>query len=1027
MNFTEFFIRRPVFTLVISLVLTIAGIIGYLHLPLRWIPNISPPIVSVYTEYAGASAGLVESQISTPIEASLAGVDGIETLSSNSREGVSFITLEFKQGHSLNAAVEDVRSAIQRINGTLPIDAKTPIINKADSTAMPIMYIAFSDSKRSPQDVSDYVKQFILPQLQTVEGVATVSTYGERQPALHIWLDPAKMTASNITVEDINNVLTQQNIEVPSGKIRSANRYYNVVTNETLKNVNEFNDLILRDTNNQTVRLKDVAEAKIDAEDSDSIFRVNGNSAVALAIVPQSNANPLDVAKQIKIELQKVKKTLPASMQTNIVFDQSDFIKSSIFHVYESLFESILLVLLVIFLFLASWRAAFIPIITIPVCLITTFGVMYISNASINTITLMAFVLAIGLVVDDAIVMLENIMRYREQGMQPFPAAIKGSREIVFPIIAMTITLAAVYAPIAFTSGILGSVFWEFAITLAGAVLVSGLVALTLSPMMSARLLGEANQRTRYGEKLFHFLDKLQAGYQRVLDYVLERRGRVILLVVIAAMIGFFVSRSLPTELSPLEDMNQVEAHISAPRNASFDYTDSYARTLEKIYDKVPEVEMHASEVGFWSPSKSTQYITLVPRNKRSQSVVDIAATLNDKVKNIAGVKISIVPSASPLSWFSDGSGASVVMKVMSSMDYKNLHDVMQRFVTAAQKYPGFTSVDSSLKWDGEQFEVNINREKADDMKVPMSNITNAISILMAGRMAGHYEFNGNLYNIIVQMNQAALSNPNIISELYVRNQNNSMVPLSDLASVTESTSPESLPHFDRLRADTLHATLAPGTTIAEAVNELQTLAAQILPDNAKYSFQGDAKTYLDSSGKMGITFLLALLFIYLVLAAQFESFVDPFVILLTVPFAIIGALVTLKMVGGSLNLYSGIALVTLIGLIAKHGILITEFANQQRRLGKYIEDAVITAAKLRLRPILMTTAAMVLGALPLALASGSGSETRQQIGWVIVGGLLFGTFFSLIVVPIAYTYLARFKKIETVPVEISQKDASPC
>ncbi len=1010
MGFTEFFIRRPALTIVISLVLLIVGIISYKQLVVRWVPNINPPIVSIYTSYPGASANLIETQITTPIEAALSGVDGIETLSSNSKENTSNINIEFKLGHNINTAVEDVRSALQHIAGALPTDAKMPEIEKADPNSNPIMFIAFSDSHRSAQAVSDYVKQFLLPRFETIDGVSTVSTYGERASAMHIWLDPMKMAASNITVDDVNKILTQQNIQLPSGQIRGATRFYSIVTNETLKSANEFNNLIIRDNQNQIIRLKDIGQAVVDAANTDSIFRVNGNEAVALAIIPQSTANPLDVANAVTHEFNQMVKTLPEGMQGKIAFNQTTYIKSSIQHVYRSLIEAIVLVLIVIYLFLASFRAALIPIVTIPICLIATCAVMYCFNISINIITLMAFVLAIGLVVDDAIVMLENISRHIESGMQPFMAAIKGSREIVVPIIAMTLTLVVVYAPIAFTSGLLGSVFWEFAMTLASAVLISGIVALTLSPMMSARLLKKTVE-SPYSQWLHQSFSVLQDNYQQLLIRLFTKKMLLLVVLGIVGITGVLLYRSLPSELSPAEDMNEIDVYISAPRDASFQYTDSYIRQLEAIYKKIPDIESYVSQGGFFAASKGMQFISLTPREKRSRTEMDILQSIDLQSKQLAGVNVYTSPGTSPLMWFSGSDGSSVSLRVMSAMDYKKLHEIMQRLVAKARDYPGFSRVDSSLKWDGSQFEVSVDREKAAATQVSMQDVTNTISTFLAGRNTGHFEYDGNLYDIIVQMDKSALSNPNIISELYVRNANNTMVPLSDLVTMTETTSPEVLPHYDRLRSDTLHASLKPGFTIADAVKTLQKMTHDILPDNAKYEFEGEAKNYLDSSSKMNVTFILALIFIYLVLVAQFENFLDPFIILLTVPFAMIGALLALKITGGSLNIYSNIALVTLIGLIAKHGILITEFANHQMRMGLSAKAAVIHAAKLRLRPILMTTAAMMLGALPLAFATGSGAETRHPIGWVIVGGLLLGTFFSLIVVPVTYVAFARLRK----------------
>jgi multidrug efflux pump len=1012
MNFTELFIKRPALTIVIMLVITIIGLMSYKNLQVRWIPNVTPPIVSIDTRYPGASPSLVESQVTTPIENALAGVDGIESINSNSKQGMSDVSLTFRIGHNINSAVEDVRSALQGATESFPKDVKPPIVGKWDLNGEPIIYIAFSDEHRTDKEVSNYVKQFVTPRIQSIEGVATVQTYGERTFAMRIWLDPMKMAAANVTVDDVSHVLDQQNVQVPSGQIHGANRLYTVVTNETLRSANEFNELTIRANQGQIIRLKDIGQAVVDVENADSAFRADGQSAVALAIVPQSTANPLSVADKVETQFQQFKKTLPAGMQAKIIYNEANFIHASIDSVYESLAEAVAFVLIVIFLFLAAWRAAIIPIVTIPICLISSFAVLYLLGFTINTVTLMAFVLAIGLVVDDAIVMLENISRHIESGLSPFAAAIKGSREIVFPIIAMTVTLVAVYAPIAFTSGILGSVFREFAVTLAATVLISGFVALTLSPMMCSRMLVKQEQNTRYAEWLKEKFTFLQQTYANLLFTLLAKKKWILLSLILVSGIGVLTYLYLPSELAPSEDMSQVEISIAGPRNASFQYTDAYAHQLEKIYKTIPEVESYGSSVGFGSPSRGFQFLTLKPQNKRHRTAQEVADDLSAQVKSLPGVRVSVFTPPPPLTWFSEGNGSSIYLEVMSATDYRSLHTIMQQLIIDAQKYPGFSKVDSKLKWDGEQFELNINREKAADMQVPMPNITNTISTFLAGRNVGYFEYDGNQYNIVMQMNQASLSSPKIISQLYVRNESNKMVPISGLVTMHETTTPEVLPHFDRFRDDVLYVTLAPGYTIGEAVKALQKIAKESLPDNAKFMFQGQAKDYLDSAGNTVITFLLALVFIYLILVAQFESFIDPLIILLTVPFAMIGALVTLKLTGCSLNMYSNIGLVTLIGLIAKHGILITEFANQKRALGMTVQAAVVEAATLRLRPILMTTAAMVLGALPLALASGSGAESRQQVGWVIVGGMLLGTFFSLIVVPVAYTFLARWKKV---------------
>ena len=1015
MNFTEFFIRRPAFTIVVMLIITLLGVISFSRLPLRWIPDVNPPVISIDSIYQGASANLMETQVTTPLEQALSDIEGVESMTSRSSVGQSTITLTFKLGRNMNAAVEDVRSNIAGV-GNLPRDMDSPTVSKAQSDDMPEMFLAFSDSARSSKDVSDYIDQFIMPRLQTVDGVDTVITYGNQISAMRIWLDPAKMAASKTTVDDVNAVVTQQNVEVPSGQIRGADRFFNVVTNETLKSSSQFNDLIIKNDLKQVVRLKDIGETVVAPANTDSAFRVDGEPAIAVGIIPQSTANPLTVANGISKALIEIKKSLPSSMHASIVYNSADYIHESVKSVYEALAEAAICVLLVIYLFLASWRATLIPVITIPVCLLSTMAFLYVFHLSLNTITLMAFVLAIGLVVDDAIVMLENIMRYVEFGMKPFAAALKGSREIVVPIIAMTLTLTAVYLPIIFTNGMMGAIFYEFALTLAGAVLVSGFVALTLSPMMCARVLKKETTNSRYSQWLAVQQILWREKYCILLLHILQNRKRILIILALVGLSGYGIYRALPLELAPDEDRNEIDAYASAPHDASFQYTDAYIKKLEALYASIPEVKSYIAGVGINnSPAQSFQIIALKPRNQRKRSAQEIAQDINSKLNQFAGVRAFIQVPPSPLVHLASSSGNNVALMVMSAGDYKDLNISMQQLLTAAKKTGMFVYIDNQLKWDREQFEVNIDREKAADLGVPMSSITSTISTMLAGRNDGKFEYGGEQYNIIAQMNQQSLANPNIIPQLYVRNNKGEMVSLADLVTTSETTNPGALTHYSRLRADRLVASLAPGYTIADAVTALDKISKQVLPDNMKTAFMGEALTFLESNNTMAVTFLLAIIFIYLILVAQFESFIDPFVILFTVPFAVIGALLTLWAAGGTLNIYSDIGLVTLIGLIAKHGILITEFANHARLRGYSILDAIIEAAMLRLRPILMTTSAMVLGALPLALATGAGSETRHQIGWVVVGGMLIGTFFSLIVVPVAYTYLAGFKKLNLV------------
>lgn len=1008
MNLPAFCIRRPAFTIVISLVMVIIGILSFTHLPLRWIPNINPPEVTISTTYNGANARIVEKEITKVIEEAMSGVNGVETMTSSTHQGSSDVYVTFQLGRNMDAAVEDVRSNIERIRESLPRDAGTPIVSKADLNSQAIMYLSFYDPHRSESEMSDYLDKFVVPTFETMNGVGSVPIYGKRTTAMRVWLDPEKMAASRVTVGDVVDLLREQNTTIPSGQIRGHDRLYNVSTTTELKNAAEFNNLVLRGNQNQLLRLKDIGDTRLDPESTDGSFRVKGQTAIAIGIVPQSNANPLEVDENVRKAFNNILKTLPTGMQGEIVYNQADYIRASIKSVYESFFEAILFVWLVIFVFLCSFRATLIPIITIPVCLISSFAVLAIFGFSINTITLMAFVLAIGLVVDDAIVMLENISRHIEAGMTPYKAALVGSKEMIFPIIAMTMTLAAVYAPIAFTPGLLGVIFREFTFTLAGAVIISGIVALTLSPMMSARLLTSTEHTNRYAQWVTSKMQVLQTYYQALLQQLLNKRKWVAVSLAGITVMGMFLYHGLPAELAPREDMGEVYIQMAAPRSASFQYTDSYAKELEKIVNKIPDIKSYFTVSGSYSVSHAFLGIQLKPSKERKASTNTILAQLTSETNNLAGVRVHVFQPVPPLAQFTGGDeGDSVGMYLMTTGDYRHLQQSSLVFLDELKKLPQFTRVDNKLKWDSEEFQIDIDRDKAADLKVPVASIANTISTLLASRTIGKVDD----AKVIVQMRESSLQNPNILSELYVRNLDGDVIPLSQFSSVKTVSAPEVFHRNMRLHADTISITLAPNIKMADAVALLTKTAKATLPEDIRFEFTGEAKSFLESAGATILTFGLALLFIYLVLVAQFESFIDPLIILFTVPFAIIGALVTLWLFGGSLNIYSNIGLITLIGLIAKHGILITEFANQMQEEGKSIQDAVIAAAMLRLRPILMTTAAMILGALPLAFAFGPGAESRQQVGLVVTGGLFFGTFFSLIVIPVMYTYLSPYKR----------------
>ncbi len=1009
-NLPELCIRRPAFTIVISLVMTIIGIIGLMNLPVRWVPNVNPPQITIRTAYPGASASLVEHDVTKVIEDALSGINGMETLTSSSKQGESNIDVTFKLGRNMDAAVEDVRSSLEHVRDDLPKDARNPTVLKADPSNDAMMYLSFYDAHLGERELSDYVEQYIVPSFETIDGVASVWTYGNRISAMRIWLKPNKMASANISMDEVINVLKANSVSAPSGQIRSKDRFYSVIADTVLKTPEQFNELIVRDNENQVVRIKDIGEAVLGAENSDSIFRINGKPGIALGMVAQSTANPLEVEQRVKKVFADLKRTLPAGIEAHIIYNQADYIRASIHSVYESFFEAVLFVWLVILIFLGRFRATLIPIMTIPVCLISSFGILYFFNFSINTITLMAFVLAIGLVVDDAIVMLENISRHMEEGMAVIPAAIKGSKEMIFPVIAMTLTLAAVYTPIAFTPGLLGVLFREFTFTLAGAVLISGFVALTLSPMMCSRILTKTYSVNHYDQWLLSMLRRLQEAYQAFLDFLLIKRKWVILILLSMGVIGFGIYRMLPSELAPAEDMNQIDVSIAAPRSASYQYTDSYVKQLEAMYQQIPEIDSYLS-MGGYSSSHSFQILLLKPKAERKRSTEEIAQLLTSEVNALSGVRVNVFTPPPPLAQFAGSDeGDHIGLVLLTSNDYRNLQQSVASVMDAVRQVPAFVHADNKLKWDGEQFQLNIDRDKAADLKLNLPDLTNTLSTLLAGRTIGK----ANNANIIVQMDELDLANPNIFQQLYLRNAEGKMVPLSLVMNVQETTAPEYFQHYNRLRSDTVYVTPAPDFKLADVIQTLQGIAKEKLPYDIKYTFSGEAKSFLESTGKTLLTFFLALVFIYLVLVAQFESFIDPFIIMLTVPFAVVGALFTLKLFGGTLNIYSNIGLITLMGLIAKHGILITDFANRLRADGLSIHDAIIKASVLRLRPILMTTAAMILGALPLAFAFGPGAENRQQVGLVIAGGLLFGTMFSLIIVPVAYTYLSPFRKIKS-------------
>ncbi len=847
-------------------------------------------------------------------------------------------------------------------------------------------------------------------QLKTLPGVASVIIGGERRYAMRIWLDPDRMAALGVTVQDVETALRSQNTELPSGRIESQTREFSVLAETDLKTPAQFEQVILRDSGGTLIRLADIGRAEVGAEDERNIVRVNGRAAVGLGIVKQSTANTLAVARAIKAELPRLQAALPPGMKINVGFDSSIFIEKSIDAVYTTMFEAMVLVVGVIFLFLRNGRATLIPFVTIPVSLIGAFIFLYAMGFTINVLTLLGLVLAIGLVVDDAIVMLENIYRHIEAGIPPFEAALKGAQEIGFAVVAMTLTLAAVFAPLAFAEGNTGKLFTEFALTVAAAVLVSGFVALTLTPMMASRILRHETRHNalfNFGERV---LKGLNSAYTRSLTRVVKHPLIVALVFVLVAVAAFGLLKSLKSELAPTEDRGFFIGFMLAPEGATLQYTDGYARQLEGIYQSVPEVNTAFVVVapGLERPNpvnSALSFVMLKPWEERTRSQMAITESLGPQMfMGMPGVMAFPINPPSLGQSFRN----PPLQFVVQAPSYAELDQSVEALMAKVRAYPGLLNADSDLKLNKPQLKVAINRDKAAQMGVGIDTVGRTLETLLGGREVTRFKREGEQYNVVVQLDPAARATPQDLTALYVRGSGGSLTALSNLVAVTETVAPKELNHFDRQRAAIISANIAPGYTLGEALTFMDQAAKETLPASARTALAGQSREFGESGQTLAITFGLALIIIYLVLAAQFESFIAPFIILLTVPLAATGALLALKLTGATLNVYSQIGLVMLVGLITKHGILIVEFANQLHARGNNKIEAVIEAASLRLRPILMTTAAMVLGAVPLALASGAGAESRSPIGWVIVGGLLLGTLLTLFVIPVAYTLLTR-------------------
>lgn len=1004
MKIADFCIRRPVFATVMSLMIVLIGLISYERLSVREYPAIDEPVVSVITNYKGASPEVIESQVTKPLEDQLSGIEGVDVMTSRSRSERSLINIKFNLSRSPDAAAADVRDKVSRARRFLPDEVDEPVINKVEADSTPIIYIGVEMGDYSAIQASDYINRYIKTRFSVLPGAAEIRVFGERLPAMRVNVDRARLAGLQLTVQDIESALRKQNVLIPAGRIESQLREFLVVSSTDLQTVEQFQNIIVAHRNGFAVRLGELADIQIAAAEERVLARFNGQDSLTIGVTKQSTANPLSLSQAVRAEVEAINQNLPANMRLNIAYDSSVFIQQSIDSVYTTIIEATILVMLVILFFLRNLRASLIPIVTIPVSLIGSLGLMYAFGFSINTLTLLAMVLAIGLVVDDAIVVLENVYRHIENGMDRMSASFLGIKEIGGAVVAMTLTLVTVFAPLAFATGRTGRLFIEFALALAGAVLVSGFVALTLTPMMCSVLLRPNPKPGRWYLLIEGWLNALTRWYRKGLLRALRYRSVVLLVGVAVAVGSGFLFTVIKSELAPIEDRGVIFGMVSSPEGSTLEYTLNSVKQVEAFYAELPETSGYQAVIGFPTVSDSFAILRLKPWEERERSQQEIARSLQPQFAALPGVRAF---PTNPPSFGQRATSKPVEFVIMSQAPYPELARIVDDFLEALRDYPGLQNIDTDLRLNTPELRVEMDRDKLADAGVAVDTVGRTLETLLGGRQVTRFEEDGEQYDVIVQVDKQQRTNPADILDIYVRNDAGDMLPLSGFLTINESVSPQSLNHFNRLRAVIVRAAVTPGYALGEVLAHMQSVAAQQLPDSVQIDLEGQSREFRDSSGSMYFIFAMALVFIYLVLAAQFESWRNPLIIMLSVPLSMTGALLALWLSGGTLSIYSQIGLITLVGLITKHGILIVEFATQLRNEGMGLYAAVVRACEMRLRPILMTTGAMVLGVIPLAFATGAGAESRQQIGWVLVGGLSLGTILTLFVVPAAYTLIA--------------------
>ena len=1002
MNISELSIRRPVLATVMTLIILLFGAVGYLTLGVREFPSVDNPIISVTCSYPGANAEVIENQITEPLEQNINGIPGIRSLTSVSQQGMSRITVEFELTVDLETAANDVRDKVSRAQRKLPNDCDPPTISKADADASPILMVALQSDKRSLLELSEIADLTVKEQLQTIHEVSSVEIWGEKRYCMRLWLDPVKMAGYSITPMDIKSALDRENVELPSGSIEGDKMELEIRTLGQLHTTEEFNNLVIKEEDGRLVRFSDVGTAEIGPRDLKSYMKMNGVPMVSVVVIPQPGANHINIADNVYERMEQMKKDLPEDVHFDYGFDNTRFIRASISEVETTIYEAFILVILIIFLFLRDWRVTLIPCLVIPVSLIGTFFIMYLCGFSINVLSMLAVVLAVGLVVDDAIVMTENVYNRIEKGMRPFEAGIDGAKEIFFAIISTSVTLLAVFFPIVFMEGTTGRLFREFSFVIAGAVIISTFVALTLTPMLATKLLKRREQHNWLYRKTEPFFEGLNNIYLRTLNSFLYRRYLAIAIMVAAFGTAIYLWNATPSEMAPLEDRSSLTVRTSGPEGVTYEFMRDYTEDVSALVDSiVPDAKFVTARV---SSGGGNLQITLKDLGDRDYSQMQVAEKLSRAVRSKTDARAFVQQQST----FGGRRSRMPIQYVLQAQSIEKLEEVLPKFMAKVTENPAFQMADVDLKFSKPELQLSVNREKANMLGVNTKDVAQTLQYGLSGQRMGYLYMNGKQYDIVGEINRQQRNTPEALRAIYMRNGAGQMIQMENLVDLKESIAPPKLYRYNRFASATVSAALSEGYTIGQGLDEMDKIAAEVLDDTFRTALSGDSKEYRESSSSLLFAFGLAILLIYLILAAQFESFRDPFIIMLTVPLAVFGALVFMSFGDQTMNIFSQIGIIMLIGLVAKNGILIVEFANQKLEAGEAIHEAIRNACVQRLRPILMTATSTILGLLPLVYANGEGSAGRVAMGTAVVGGLLISTFLTMYVVPAIYLFIKK-------------------